>query len=118
MKKAGPWIIGGIILIIIILIVLQNQSKKVVSVKDPPEPIAVQLEGIEIRQLSVPDTITDKSETPPVDPGASIMNETCVNQFMVVAMIKGWKEVGWIKRLVIENQLKQICPEALRYLIK
>jgi len=143
MKKALPWIIVAVLVVILLLVYFLKSKKDVVNesvgtaddsnrfpVSSGQMQFTAPTQYSDVGGLTNPgyeqgtvQTITavvpsDPSITPPVVQGASMSGATCINHPVIVAMIEAWKESGLVKRIAIKQELKDICPSALQYLIR
>ena len=133
MKKALPFIIAGVIVLIIIILWIrsrQNQLNRLAAEQSIPSPESSSHTFSENQfptENQIPDVVTtiaptNTSVTPPVVQGNPPVGLGCLNHAVVVALIAEWKDLKiagkkMIRRLGIKSQLKEMCPEALIYLV-
>ncbi len=129
MKKALPFIIGALLLIIIVAVILKKRQaaeevkaqvdQDVITTEPDFVPFPTENQNPAVETIIAP---TDTGTTPPVVSGSAPIGTTCLNNTMVVSMIDQWKELkrakkGLVKRIWIKNELRDMCPQALNYLV-
>ncbi len=122
MKKALPFIIGAVLIIIVIIVLTRRKAKADLETMDVLPGTSFDYPEFPTENQN-PDTATviapeNTATTPPVVVGNPPAGPGCINNTIVVKLIKAWKSSGLIKRIAYKNELRQICPAALIYLVR
>ena len=113
--KSLPWIFA---ILVVVAIVYYFYSKRT-NTANSTSPLLPQTTSGEL--VKPTNTGMTADQTPQIISGSQFGNSSCVHTPPVVALIKNFKESGALQiplRIHIRENMRVICPEGIRYLVR